>query len=141
MSNEQRDDVTLNQGALKEITRRHFFREASFGIGTVALASLMNDRLLAFTPEADQAVAKLAHTVGPHFAPKAKQVIYLFMAGAPSQVDLFDNKPLLQQYDGQEIPKGFIPDGERFAFVKGTPRLLGSPFEFKRHGNSGAEIS
>ena len=50
------------------------------------------------------------------------------MAGAPSQVDLFDNKPLLQKHDGQEIPPGFIPEGERFAFVKGTPRLLGSPF-------------
>ena len=141
MSNERRDDVALNQRALKDITRRHSFREAGFGLGTVALASLMNDRLLAFTPEADQAVAKLAHTVGPHFAPKAKQVIYLFMAGAPSQVDLFDNKPLLQQYDGQEIPKGFIPEGERFAFVKGTPRLLGSPFTFTQHGHSGAEIS
>ncbi len=141
MSDERRDDVTLNQRALKDITRRHFFREAGFGLGTVALASLMNERLLAFTPEADQAVAKLAHTVGPHFAPKAKQVIYLFMAGAPSQVDLFDNKPLLQQYDGQEIPKGFIPEGERFAFVKGTPRLLGSPFTFTQHGQSGAEIS
>ena len=101
----------------------------------------MNERLLAFTPEADQAVAAAAHTIGPHFAPKAKQVIYLFMAGAPSQVDLFDNKPLLRQYDGQEIPKGFIPEGERFAFVKGTPRLLGSPFDFKLYGQSGAEIS
>src|SRR3954453_9669432 len=140
MSNERRDDVTLNQGALKDITRRHFFREAGFGLGTVALASLMNDRLLAFTPEADQAVAKLAHTVGPHFAPKAKQVIYLFMAGAPSQVDLFDHKPKLREHDGQPIPEELVK-GERFAFIKGTPRLLGSPFEFSTHGQSGAEIS
>jgi hypothetical protein len=51
MSNERRDDVTLNQRALKDITRRHFFREAGFGLGTVALASLMNERLLAFTPK------------------------------------------------------------------------------------------
>ncbi|HJY34185.1 MAG TPA: DUF1501 domain-containing protein, partial [Vicinamibacterales bacterium] len=131
------DDTRL----LRDITRRHFFKEVGFGVGSVALASLMNERLLAFTPEADQAVAAAAHTIGPHFAPKAKQVIYLFMAGAPSQVDLFDNKPLLRQYDGQEIPKGFIPEGERFAFVKGTPRLLGSPFDFKLYGQSGAEIS
>src|SRR6478672_1702942 len=133
--------MSEDKRALRDITRRHFFREASFGIGSVALASLMNERLLAFTPEADQAVAAAAHTIGPQFAPKAKQVIYLFMAGAPSQVDLFDNKPMLRKYDGQEIPKGFIPEGERFAFVKGTPYLLGSPFDFKLYGQSGAEIS
>src|SRR6187200_686888 len=131
------DDTRL----LRDITRRHFFKEVGFGVGSVALASLMNERLLAFTPEADQAVAAAARTMGPHVAPKAKQVIYLFMAGAPSQVDLFDNKPMLQKHDGQEIPPGFIPEGERFAFVKGTPRLLGSPFSFTRHGQGGAEIS
>ena len=62
------------------------------------------------------------------------------MAGAPSQLDLFDNKPALQKYDGQEIPAEFIK-GERFAFIKGTPRLLGSPFTFSEYGQSGAEIS
>ena len=124
---------------LREITRRHFFREAGFGLGGIALASLLDERLFA-APRQD-AAASVAHRVGPHFAPKAKQVIYLFMAGAPSQLDLFDHKPLLRKYDGQEIPPGVIPEGERFAFVKGTPRLLGSPFEFRRHGQSGAEIS
>jgi len=124
---------------LREITRRHFFREAGFGLGGIALASLLDERLFA-APRQDAAAA-VAHRVGPHFAPKAKQVIYLFMAGAPSQLDLFDHKPLLRKYDGQEIPPGVIPEGERFAFVKGTPRLLGSPFEFRRHGQSGAEIS
>ena len=89
--------MTEDTRLLRDITRRHFFKEVGFGVGSVALASLMNERLLAFTPEADQAVAAAAHTIGPHFAPKAKQVIYLFMAGAPSQVDLFDNKPLLRQ--------------------------------------------
>ncbi len=137
MKNERR----TSDAALKTITRRHFFRDAGFGIGTAALASLMNERLFAFTPEADGVLSQAARTIGPQFAPKAKQVIYLFMAGAPSQVDLFDNKPLLQKYDGQEIPKGFIPEGERFAFVKGTPHLLGSPFSFSQHGQSGAEIS
>ena len=76
----------------------------------------------------------------PHFAPKAKSVIYLFMAGAPSQVDLFDHKPKLQQYDGQSIPDEFVK-GERFAFIKGTPKLLGSPYAFEKCGQSGAEIS
>ncbi|HEX7087657.1 MAG TPA: DUF1501 domain-containing protein [Vicinamibacterales bacterium] len=131
--------MTDHTTRLRDITRRHFFREAGFGLGGIALASLLDERLFAAPRQED--AAALAHRVGPHFAPKAKQVIYLFMAGAPSQLDLFDNKPLLRKYDGQEIPPGFIPDGERFAFVKGTPRLLASPFEFKRHGQSGAEIS
>jgi hypothetical protein len=74
------------------------------------------------------------------FPAKAKSIIYLFMAGAPSQVDLFDSKPTLQKYDGQNIPDEFVK-GERFAFIKGKPKLLGSPFEFTRCGNSGAEIS
>jgi hypothetical protein len=127
--------------SLCEITRRHFFREAGFGIGSLALTSLVSERLFAFTPEADAVLSQAARAVAPKIAVKAKQVIYLFMAGAPSQVDLFDNKPLLQKHDGQEIPPGFIPEGERFAFVKGTPRLLGSPFSFTRHGQGGAEIS
>jgi hypothetical protein len=76
----------------------------------------------------------------PHFAPKAKSVIYLFMAGAPSQVDLFDEKPKLRQYDGQAIPEEFVK-GERFAFIKGTPKLLGSPYTFKKCGRSAAAIS
>jgi hypothetical protein len=138
MSDERR---ATHDESLREITRRHFFREAGFGIGSLALASLMRERLFAFTPEADAVLSQAARAVAPKIAAKAKQVIYLFMAGAPSQVDLFDNKPLLQKHDGQEIPPGFIPAGERFAFVKGTPRLLGSPFNFTRHGQSGAEIS
>jgi len=118
---------------LLSTTRRHFFKQAGIGIGSLALASLIDERLLA-APE------QVAAAIGPHFAPKAKQIIYLFMAGAPSQIDLFDNKPKLRQFDGQPIPEEIVK-GERFAFIKGTPRLLGSPFEFHRHGQSGAEIS
>ena len=62
------------------------------------------------------------------------------MAGAPSQIDLFDPKPMLTKHDGQDIPDEFVK-GERFAFIKGKPKLLASPFEFRRHGQSGAEIS
>jgi Protein of unknown function (DUF1501) len=72
--------------------------------------------------------------------PKAKSVIFLFMAGAPSQLDLFDQKPKLVQYNGQPIPEEIVK-GERFAFIKGTPRLLGSPYRFDRVGQSGHEIS
>src|SRR5580765_1627799 len=120
---------------LREITRRHFFKQSGFGIGGVALSTLLNDRLFAQQPDTPFTAR------APHFAPKAKQIIYLFMAGAPTQLDLFDNKPALQKFDGQEIPAEFVPKGERFAFIKGTPRLLGSPFTFKRYGQSGAELS
>src|SRR3954469_10733508 len=135
--------------SLRDLTRRHFFRQAGFGIGSLALASLIDERLLASAGFAHGSAADAAGTasaeavaraMGPHFAPKAKQIIYLFMAGAPSQIDLFDNKPKLQQYDGQPIPEDIVK-GERFAFIKGTPRLLGSPFTFATHGQSGAEIS
>ena len=113
--------------SLRRITRRHFFEQASFGIGGLALASLVGD------------VAH-AQTRGLQFPPKAKRVIYLFMAGAPSQIDLFDPKPALVEHDGQDIPEEFVK-GERFAFIKGRPKLLGSPFRFQKHGRSGAEIS
>jgi hypothetical protein len=125
----------MDERTLRAITRRHFFKQTGFGIGGVALSALLDERLFAqqvqgpFAPRA------------PHFAPRAKHIIYLFMAGAPTQLDLFDNKPALQKFDGQEIPAEFIPKGERFAFIKGTPRLLGSPFTFKRYGQSGAELS
>jgi Protein of unknown function (DUF1501) len=109
--------------ALRTITRRHFFKESGVGVGTLALSALLNENLFGFG------------------APRAKSIIYLFMAGAPSQLDLFDPKPKLQQYDGREVPEEFIPKGERFAFITGTPRLLGSPFAFNRHGQSGTELS
>ncbi len=119
--------------SLKHITRRHFFRETGFGIGALALSSLLNEKIFA---DGDTNPSPR----GPHLKPKAKRIIYLFMAGAPSQLDLFDHKPKLKQYDGQPIPEEFIK-GERFAFIKGIPQLLGSPFNFKRYGGSGNELS
>jgi len=123
---------------LKTVTRRHFFRQAGFGIGAMALASLMNDNLFA-APAASLADDPFAPRP-PHFAAKAKRVIYLFMAGAPSQLDLFDHKPELAKLNGEKIPESFIK-GERFAFIKGAPRLLGSPYQFKPRGQSGANLS
>src|ERR671936_122179 len=125
----------MHPTVLREITRRHFFKQSGFGIGGLALSALLDEKLFAQQPPSQLA------SRAPHFAPKAKKIIYLFMAGAPTQLDLFDNKPALQKHDGQEIPAEFIPKGERFAFIKGTPRLLGSPFTFKRYGQSGAELS
>jgi hypothetical protein len=130
MTDDALDTAARTQTRLREITRRHFFQQSGFGIGALALTSLLDDRLFAST----------AAAIGPHFAPRAKRIIYLFMAGAPSQLDLFDPKPKLNEYDGQAIPEDIVK-GERFAFIKGTPKLLGSPFQFARHGQAGAELS
>ncbi|MEW6129743.1 MAG: DUF1501 domain-containing protein [Acidobacteriota bacterium] len=123
------------QYSLKQITRRHFFKQSGLGIGGMALASLLNENIFAGQSNTNPFAPR-----SPHFKAKARSIIYLFMAGAPSQLDLFDYKPNLNKYDGQSIPEEFIK-GERFAFIKGTPKLLGSPYAFKKHGNSGAEIS
>src|SRR6185503_6179272 len=119
--------MRFNSEILAAITRRHFFRECGTGLGTMALASLFNERLLARAAESPLAPKE------PHFAPKVKNIIYLFMAGAPSQLDLFDYKPRLQQPHGQPIPEDIVK-GERFAFIKGTPKLLGSPYSFSKYG-------
>ena len=108
----------MRQEELQLYTRRHFFRQSGFGIGPLALYLLQNER----ASGADM-LAK-----APHFAPKAKRIVFLFMAGAPSQLDLLDYKPALNRYDGQPVPEDVIK-GERFAFIKGTPKLLGSPHQ------------
>jgi hypothetical protein len=125
------------QDVLREATRRHFFKQAGFGIGAAALTALLNPSLL--RGENSQSQNPVA-AKSPMFPAKAKSVIYLFMAGAPSQLDLLDSKPALKKYDGQNVPPE-LTKGERFAFIKGTPKLLGSPYEYKRSGESGAEIS
>ena len=121
---------------LKTVTRRHFFGQAT-GIGAIALAALMEgDRCAA--EEIDEA-QPLKPRPG-HFAPKAKHVIYLHMAGSPSQLDLFDDKPELRKYTGKPCPEEYLK-GKRFAFISGVPNMLGSPFSFKKHGECGAELS
>src|SRR5438552_13817087 len=116
---------------LQRITRRHFFgRAGGFGIGTAALAALLGEDL--------QAQQKGKHPFD--FAPKAKRVIFLSMAGAPSHLDLFDYKPKLQEMHGKPIPESLIK-GERFAFIRGVPNIQRSLWEFKRYGQSGATLS
>mgnify|MGYP005849035603 CR=1 FL=1 len=107
--------------------RRHFFRDCGVGVGAMALASLLNR-------EASAATRKT------HFEPKAKSVIFLFMAGGPSQLELFDPKPELNKLHGKPIPQSFI-EGKRFAFLKGTPTLLGCEREFTPAGECGMPIS
>jgi hypothetical protein len=121
-------------------TRRHFFRDCAVGVGSMALASLLNGGRLAAAPQVQNPLAPR----DPHFPAKAKAVIYLFMAGAPSQLELFDYKPRLMEYDGKPMPDEFIK-GKRFAFMdtfaKEHPKVLGSRRKFARHGQSGAYVS
>ena len=125
----------------KIITRRAFFGKTAQGIGTMALASLLNEKLFADAA----APSPVARGVLPflHFAPKAKRVIYLFMSGAPSHIDLFDNKPKLKELTGQELPAS-VRGGQRITgMTSGQKQLLmvGSPFAFIKHGKSGNELS
>ena len=122
---------------LRTITRRHFFKNCGIGLGTVALASLVNEKL--FAAESAAPVNPLAPKK-PHFPAKAKRMIYLHMAGSPSQLDLFDYKPKLQELNGKDCPESLFKK-ERFAFIKGVPKMLGTPHTFQRHGKSGAELS
>jgi hypothetical protein len=117
-----------------EITRRWFMGECALGVGSMAFAALLAREGVA------QARDDTRAPKSPHFAPRAKRIIYLHMAGAPSQLDLFDPKPKLVELDRQPIPESFTK-GERFAFIKGTPKILGSPFKFAKHGESGHDFS
>lgn len=145
--------MSPNDYLLLEQTRRHFFRNCGVGVGSLALGSLLRD-------EAARGGAALPSPVGPaaandrssnplaprpgHRPARAKNVIYLFMAGGPSQLELFDYKPKLQEYSGQPIPDSFI-EGRRFAFMdtftKQRPKLLGTIRKFAQHGQSGTWVS
>ncbi len=113
-------------------TRRAFFGQAGLSIGAIGLSQLLaRDGLAATNPMAPRA---------PHFAPKAKAVIYLFMAGGPSQLELFDEKPLLRELSGQRPPESFMK-GKRFAFLRGDETLLGPQRPFGRYGRCGMTLS
>lgn len=118
----------------QESTRRHFFSRCGMGLGSIALGSLM-----AGQPKNNPFAPKR-----PHQEPRAKNVIYLFMGGGPSQLELFDWKPELAKRHGQDIPDSFI-EGKRFAFMNSSFRkankLLGSTRKFARHGQSGIWVS
>jgi Protein of unknown function (DUF1501) len=132
-------------------TRRHFLRSFTAGVGTMFLSSLgapfaaparaaelANDGMprLDFSRDPRKPLAVLP----PQFTARAKRVIYLHMAGAPSQLELFDHKPELTKLDGQDCPASFLA-GKRFAFISGVPKLLGSQYPFHQAGNSGQWIS
>ncbi len=107
-----------------DLGRREVLRQGTLGLGALALAQLLCERTR----------AQSAPTA------RAKRVVYLHMAGAPSHLDLFDPKSALEGLDGKPVPDSFI-QGERFAFIKGHPKVLASPYKFAKHGQSGAEFS
>jgi len=126
---------------LLDITRRHFFQDCGIGLGKMALAGLLADgfgRLAtAATPNAS---ARPFAVRAPHHPARARAVIQLFMAGAPSQLELFDNKPKLAAIEGKPIPAEVI-GGQRYAFIRPDAAVLGPQYRFARHGGSGAELS
>lgn len=115
------------------ISRRWFLKECGVGLGAIALRSL-------FQTGAQAASANPLAARPPHFAPKAKRVIYLFMAGAPSHLELFDHKPQLAKFNGT-LPPAELLKGYRAAFINPQSKLLGPKFKFTRHGQCGAELS
>jgi hypothetical protein len=124
-------DFELNKA--RSITRRTFFGKAGLGLGAIALSALLEKESAAQTP------APLAPRP-PRLPAKAKSVIYLHMSGSPPTLDMLDYKPKLNELHMQPCPDSLLK-GERFAFIKGVPKMLGSPYKFKQHGQSGAWIS
>lgn len=113
-------------------TRRHFLGSCAGGLGAAALGMLLNGTAAASSTGGG--------TQAPHFAPRAKRVIYIHLAGSPPQQDLFDYKPLLNELNGQLCPDSMM-EKERFAFIKGHPKILGSPFKFAQYGETGTWVS
>ena len=128
--------MDLNRNLLAQRTRRQLFEDCGVGVGKLALTSLFVGNSLYSKPKGEHQ--------GMHHEPRAKSVIYLFMAGAPSQFELFEPKPELQKLNGQPLPPSIL-EGKRFAFmesfVKRPPQLLGTRRKFARHGESGHWIS
>ena len=124
---------------LREQTRRHFFSDCRVGLGSIALANLL-------AGPSDAAASELQKSMlGPKatmFPAQAKRVIYMFMAGGPSQLDMFDHKPMLNQLNGEPMPQSYL-EGKRFAFMASSHRtnLLGTKRRFRQHGESGAWFS
>jgi hypothetical protein len=118
------------------LARRWFLKDCAVGLGAAALAELAGVRAAMAAPAAVDALAPRP----PHFAGRAKNVIFLFMAGAPSHLELFDNKPELAKWDGK-LPPAELLQGYRAAFINPNSKLLGPKFKFARHGQCGAELS
>ncbi len=123
-----------NPTSLDALSRRWFIEQCGVGMGALALNHLLSSSGYGATQDNPLAPKK------PHFAPKAKNVIFLFMGGAPSHLEMFDNKPQLAKFDGT-LPPPELLKGYRAAFINPNSKLLGPKFKFARYGQSGVEIS
>ena len=121
----------------KLLTRRWFFKECGIGLGSLALASLLEDGLFA---QSQSAIQNPLAPKQPHFKAKAKRVIYLFMAGGPSQFETFDYKPALAKYNGKPVPQEFVKD-LNYAFIRPDAGLYASELKFAQSGQSGTWVS
>ena len=129
-------DQELRQEHARYATRRWFLRDCGVGLAGIALHALLAGDSRASAAQPDNPLAPRL----PHFAPKAKRVVYLFHSGAPSQLELFDNKPELTKRDGQNPPAELLK-GYRAAFINPNSALLGPKYSFARYGKSGVELS
>ncbi|HAD21272.1 MAG TPA: sulfatase [Opitutae bacterium] len=121
-------NLPINLQNTEAITRRHFFGQSGLGFGAIALSKLLAQNGYA------------AQTQNFKIPAKAKSIIYLHMAGSPSQIDLFENKPALTKYHGKDCPQEYL-EGKRFAFIKGTPKMMGPVFDYNQYGESGQWVS
>lgn len=136
----------LQQAALQRETRRHFLHTCSTGLGAMSLSAVLGS--CGFFSKKEETAATTAGPVSSEpmaprlsqFSPKAKRVIYIHMAGSPSQLELFDYKPELVKYNGKDCPQELL-EGKKFAFIRGVPKMLGPQGKFAQHGQSGAWIS
>ncbi|MFB3104268.1 MAG: DUF1501 domain-containing protein, partial [Pseudomonadales bacterium] len=123
------DQPHIQRGILK--TRRHFFRDCQVGLGAIALGSMIAEEV----PGSSRLQGGPLAPRASHFPPRAKNVIFLHMAGSPPHLDLFDYKPELVKRSGENCPDEYLA-GKRFAFTSGVPKLLGTPRKFRQHGEN-----
>ncbi|MFO0877138.1 MAG: DUF1501 domain-containing protein [Gemmataceae bacterium] len=116
------------------VARRHFLQDCGVGLGKIALAGLLADSASARAAPDPLAPKK------PQFAPRVKRVVHLFMAGAPSHLDLFDPKPALAKFEGKPLPPSVI-GGQRYAFIRSDAAVMGPRFKFQKAGKSGVELA
>jgi len=133
------NEKTQFERTLQHQTRRHFLKQCPVGLGGVYLATQMADSASGAGETAEDRLSPMKARK-PHFKPRAKNVIYIHLAGSPPTLDLFDYKPELVKRTGEDCPDEFIK-GKKFAFTSGTPKLLGTPRTFKQQGESGIWMS
>src|SRR5437868_4573609 len=122
------------------IARRHFLQDCGVGLGKIALGGLLTDSFVSRAVAAGTSGSDPLRIRQPHFPATAKRVIHLFMAGAPSQLEMFDYKPELAKLEGKPLPPSVI-GGQRYAFIRPDAAVLGPRYKFAKHGQSGAELS